>query len=65
MWEDPIVADVRRIQEELAAEHEFDVHAIFAEMRRWQIRVGARLIAPGRAEAAPPDRDFAALHPGR
>ena len=31
MWEDPIVEEVHRTREKLAAEYDFDVKAIFAE----------------------------------
>jgi hypothetical protein len=66
MWDDPIVSDVRRIREQLDAEFNFDVHAIFAEMQKRQSKLGGRLVAPlKRKKAAPPDRDSAALHPGR
>jgi len=34
--DDPVVAEVRRAREELAAEFHFDLHAIFKEMRRRQ-----------------------------
>jgi len=34
MWEDPIVAEVRRVRDELAAEFNYDVHAIFEDMRK-------------------------------
>lgn len=43
-WEDPIVADVRRTREELAAQFDFDVAAIFAELRSRQTTVGDRLV---------------------
>jgi hypothetical protein len=46
MWEDPIVADVHRIREKLAAEHDFDVKAIFADLRRRQVSLGGRLVPP-------------------
>jgi len=66
MWEDPIVSDVRRIREQLAGEYNFDVHAIFEEMRKRQVQLGARLVAPEKTErAAPPDRDSIASHLGR
>ena len=44
MWEDPIVAEVHRIREELAAEFGFDVKAIFADIRKRQTALGARLV---------------------
>ena len=69
MWDDPIVSDVRRIREQLDAEFNFDVHAIFAEMQKRQSKLGGRLVAPRKRkkteQAPPPDRDSATLHPGR
>jgi len=69
MWEDPIVKEVRRIREELAAQFNFDVSAIFAEMRKRQTTVGSRLVRREKKDiaeqAAAPDRNSAALHPGR
>jgi hypothetical protein len=44
MWEDPIVADIHRTREKLAAEYGFDVKAIFADFRRRQVALGARLV---------------------
>ena len=69
MWEDPIVSDVRRIREELSARFDFDVSAIFADIRERQTALGSRLVRRKRAhgpELPPaPDRDSAGLHPGR
>jgi len=69
MWEDPIVADVRRIREELSARFGFDVSAIFADIRERQAALGSRLVRrkQARRPAPPPapDRDSAGLHPGR
>jgi hypothetical protein len=44
MWEDPIVAEVRRTREELAAAFDFDVKAIFADLRKRQTALGPRLV---------------------
>ena len=44
MWEDPIVADVHRTREKLAAEYDFDVKAIFADLRKRQASLGGRLV---------------------
>ena len=44
MWEDPIVAEVHRAREKLAAEFGFDVKAIFADLRKRQASLGARLV---------------------
>ena len=46
MWEDPIVEDVHRTREKLAAEYDFDVKAIFADLRKRQANLGARLVRP-------------------
>jgi hypothetical protein len=45
MWEDPIVAEVHRIREQLAAEFNFDVKAMFADMRKRQAALGSRLVS--------------------
>lgn len=69
MWEDPIVAEVRRVREELASRFDFDLRAIFADLRKRQASLGSRLVRrqkaakPGPAE--PADRDSATPHPGR
>jgi hypothetical protein len=52
MWEDPIVAEVHRTREKLAAEFDFDVKAIFADLRKRQVSLGARLV-PQRKLAEP------------
>ncbi|MFO0792370.1 MAG: hypothetical protein U0805_23160 [Pirellulales bacterium] len=44
MWEDPIVAEVHRIREQLAAEHNFDIAAFFADIRLRQKELGSRLV---------------------
>jgi hypothetical protein len=45
MWEDPIVAEVRRVREELAAKFNFDVDAILADTRTRQAALGKRLVS--------------------
>ena len=69
MREDPIVADVRRVREELAAQFNFDIGAIFADIRKRQVGLGSRLVRhkdrKKANEAAAPDRDSTPLHPGR
>ncbi len=52
MWEDPIVADVHRTREQLAAGFDFDVKAIFADLRERQAALGGRLV-PQRKRAGP------------
>ncbi len=44
MWEDPIVAEVRRVREQVSAKFGFDVKAIFADIERRQVEAGARLV---------------------
>ena len=69
MSEDPLVSEVRQIREELARQFNFDVHAIFEDLRKRQSLVGSRLVRrqrPTKAEqAAAPTQDSATLHPGR
>jgi len=52
MWQDPIVEDVHRIREKLAAEFNFDVKAIFADLRKSQASWGGRLV-PQKKRAEP------------
>ena len=69
MREDPIVLEVRRIREELAAQFDFDVGSIFADIRKGQATLGSRLICRKKSakaeQTAAPDRDSATLRPGR
>lgn len=44
MWEDPIVAEVHRVREKLAAEHNFDIGAFFADVRKRQAAFGEKLV---------------------
>ena len=44
MNDDPIVASVRRVREQLAAKFNYDVHAIFADLRARESQVGDRLV---------------------
>jgi hypothetical protein len=44
MWDDPIVQEVHRTREALAAEYGFDVKAIFADLRKRQTSLGGRLV---------------------
>ena len=52
MWEDPIVAEIHRTREKLAAEFNYDVKAIFADLRKRQVSLGTRLI-PQKKRAEP------------
>lgn len=44
MWEDPIVAEVHRTREQLAAEYNYDVGAFFADLRKRQASPSNRLV---------------------
>ena len=46
MWEDPIVSDVRRTREKIAARFNFDVNAIFMDLRNRQTALGRRIVSP-------------------
>ncbi len=52
MWEDPIVKEVHEIRKRLAAEHGFDLKAIFADIYKRQASLGERLVSP-RKQAEP------------
>jgi len=69
MYDDPIVDEVRKIREALAEKHNFDVGAVFEDLRRRQGTLGKRLVRRKRKEIAEqvvtPDRNSATLHPGR
>ena len=69
MWEDPIVSEVRRVREELAGQFDFELGAIFADLRKRQASLGSRLVRRQKTtkaeRPAPDDRDSATPHPGR
>lgn len=46
MGEDPIVAEVHRTREKLAAQYDFDIGAFFADVRRRQGALPNRLLPP-------------------
>lgn len=61
-WEDPIIAEVRRIREELSARFNFDASAIFADIRSRQASAGDRLIRlKSQRKAEPADARAAAV----
>jgi hypothetical protein len=67
MWEDPIVAEIHRTREKLAAEYNFDISAFFADLRKRQAATSGRLVR--QRERAEPmaeigrDRDSASPGP--
>ena len=54
MWNDPIVAEVRRIREELSAEFDFDPKAIFEDLRKREAALGERLVHQRAGSTAEP-----------
>jgi hypothetical protein len=52
MWEDPIVEEVHRTREKLAAEYGFDVKTMFAALRKREAALGERLV-PQKKRAEP------------
>ncbi len=44
MWDAPIVAEVHRTRQKLAADHNFDMGAFFAGVRKCQAALGERLL---------------------
>jgi len=44
MYDDPIVDEVRKTRERLAKEFNFDVDAIFEDLRKRQVEWGNRLV---------------------
>ena len=45
IYEDPIAAEVRKVKEALAAKFDYDVHAMFADIRKREKRYGKRLVS--------------------
>jgi hypothetical protein len=56
MWEDPIVKEVHEIRKRLAAEHGFDLKAIFADIYKRQALLGDRLVSPRKRAEPEADR---------
>ena len=52
MKEDPIVSEVRQVREQLAGQFNFDVHEIFADLRKRQSSLGSRLVRRQRKTVA-------------
>lgn len=57
MWEDPIVAEVHRAREKLAAQFNFDIGAYFADIRRRQAVLGGRLVPQKKQAESTADAD--------
>jgi hypothetical protein len=68
MWEYPIVKEVREIRKTLSERFDFDVHAIFEDLRKNQSLTDSKRIYRQSSKNKPvvcPERDSVGLHPGR
>jgi hypothetical protein len=56
MYDDPIVNEVRKTRERLAKKFNYDVGAIFKDLRKQQAKLGNRLVRRGgkRGSEQPP-----------
>ena len=63
MWEDPIVAEVHRIREKLAAECNYDIAVFFAGLYERQAASGTKLV-PQKKRAEPTANADAVHHSG-
>ncbi len=52
MYDDPIVDEVRKTREQLAKKFNFDVGAIFKDLRKRQAKLGNRLVHRARKREA-------------
>ena len=59
MWEDPIVAEVHRAREKLAAQYKGDIAAFFTDLRKRQTSLADRIVRQRRpvGPTAEPDLD--------
>ena len=63
MWKDPIVEEIHRTREKLAAEYNFDVKAMFAALRKREASLGGRLV-PQKKRAEPTAEAARGRHSG-
>ena len=63
MWEDPIVAEVHRAREKLAADCNYDIDAFFDDVRKRQASLGNRLV-PQKKRAEPTTEADRGRHSG-
>lgn len=55
MWEDPIVAEIRRFREEHAARFNYDLRAICEDLREQERKSGRRFVSYPPRRIAPED----------
>lgn len=63
MTDDPIVAEVRAVRENLSRRFHYEIHAIFEDLRSREKTQGRRLVVPPRTKADA--RPASASTPGR
>jgi len=56
IWEDPIVAEVRKVREAHAARFDFDLRAIYEDLKEQEIRSKRRFVSypPKRIQVSKP-----------
>jgi hypothetical protein len=64
MWEDPIVAEVHRIREQLAAQFNYDIDALFADLMKRQEALGGKLVRVKKRAEPTNDAEQASGAPG-
>jgi hypothetical protein len=55
--DDPVVAEVRRIREEIFAEYNYDLRAMFEDMQRREATSGRRYATPAERPITPAPAD--------
>jgi hypothetical protein len=56
MWEDPIVEEIHRVREDLAATYDGDLKSLFRELREQQQRGGRTVISEAPKPVAEPTK---------
>jgi hypothetical protein len=61
MWDDPIVAEVRRVREEYAARFNYDLDAIFRDIKEREKRSGRTFVSFPPRRVSPAEQEAARL----
>jgi hypothetical protein len=56
MWEDPIVAEIRRIREEYAARFNYDLWAMYEDLKEQERKSGRKFVSYPPRRIPPEDR---------
>lgn len=62
-WTDPIVDEVRRFRDEYAARFNYDLQAIFRDLKEQERRSGRQVVSYGGESAGEPDEEAALIKP--